>query len=99
MAVTAHDEAAAVARARARAIAHARAVAAAARARALKSYGHTVVRPGAAGPAVRYLQQRLRVHADGVYGPRTQRAVLDFQRSHHLRVDGVVGARTWRTLA
>jgi peptidoglycan hydrolase-like protein with peptidoglycan-binding domain len=99
--VTARDEARAMARARARAIAHARAVAharALAQARALSSYGHAVLRPGAAGPAVRYLQQRLGVHADGVYGPRTQRAVLDFQRRHHLRADAVVGTRTWRTL-
>ena len=99
--VTHRDEGRAVARARARALARARAVAharAVARARALATYGHTVLRPGAMGPAVRHLQHRLRLHADGIYGPRTQRAVLDFQRRHHLRVDGVVGARTWRTL-
>jgi peptidoglycan hydrolase-like protein with peptidoglycan-binding domain len=38
------------------------------------------------------------VHADGVYGPRTQRALVTFQRRHHLRPDGVVGSRTWRAL-
>jgi peptidoglycan hydrolase-like protein with peptidoglycan-binding domain len=95
---TAADEGRAIARARARAIARARAVAHA-RAVTVARYGRTVLRPGASGPAVRYLQQRLRVHPDGRYGPRTQRALLDFQRRHHLRPDGVVGNRTWRTLA
>jgi peptidoglycan hydrolase-like protein with peptidoglycan-binding domain len=62
------------------------------------AYRHTVLRPGAAGPAVRFLQQRLRLRADGAYGPRTQQAVAAFQRRHHLAPDGVVGARTWRAI-
>jgi peptidoglycan hydrolase-like protein with peptidoglycan-binding domain len=89
----------AVARARAAAIAHARAVARARQLHAqLAAYRHMVLRPGATGPAVRFLQQRLRVHADGLYGPRTGRALRAFQLRHHLAPDGVVGARTWRAL-
>ena len=37
--------------------------------------------------------------ADGIYGPRTERAVLLFQRERHLRADRVVGRPTWDALA
>jgi len=54
--------------------------------------------------AVAHLQVRLR-HlglrpgpVDGRFGPRTERAVLAFQRTRHLRVDGVVGPVTERAL-
>jgi peptidoglycan hydrolase-like protein with peptidoglycan-binding domain len=35
---------------------------------------------------------------DGRYGPRTRQAVIAFQTSHGLDVDGVVGPRTWAAL-
>lgn len=38
------------------------------------------------------------VAVDGYFGPRTHRAVLDFQDDHDLQVDGLVGPRTWRAL-
>ena len=44
------------------------------------------------------LQRRLGVPADGVYGPRTRRAVRRFQRAHGLQVDGVAGPATLRAL-
>jgi peptidoglycan hydrolase-like protein with peptidoglycan-binding domain len=52
---------------------------------------------------VRSLQYLLRargasVSVDGVFGPRTRTAVVAFQRSRHLVVDGVAGTRTWRAL-
>ena len=50
------------------------------------------------GPSVRLAQRRLHVHADGVFGPQTRRAVKRFQRRHHLHADGIVGPRTWRAL-
>ncbi len=50
------------------------------------------------GPAVRLLQRRLGLAADGIFGPQTRRAVKRFQRRKGLVVDGVVGPMTWAKL-
>jgi peptidoglycan hydrolase-like protein with peptidoglycan-binding domain len=52
---------------------------------------------------VRSLQHLLRargrsVVVDGIFGPRTEAAVEDFQRSEGLASDGIVGPRTWPRL-
>lgn len=52
---------------------------------------------------VRSAQYLLRAHGawiavDGVFGPRTKAAVVAFQRTHRLVVDGVVGNQTWGLL-
>ncbi|WP_298011540.1 peptidoglycan-binding protein, partial [uncultured Microbacterium sp.] len=52
-----------------------------------------VVRRGDSGPLVRAIQSKLGVNVDGVFGPLTESAVMTFQRSHGLVVDGVVGAK------
>jgi murein DD-endopeptidase MepM/ murein hydrolase activator NlpD len=55
---------------------------------------------GSRGPEVREAQQLLAAlgfnpgPSDGVFGPRTLDAVLDFQRSLGLQVDGLVGPQT-----
>ena len=54
--------------------------------------------PGDHNPAVRVLQRALHLHADGMFGPGTKRAVKRFQRSHRLHADGIVGAATWAAL-
>jgi peptidoglycan hydrolase-like protein with peptidoglycan-binding domain len=48
--------------------------------------------------AVRALQQKLGVSADGVYGPKTRAAVKRFQRAHGLAADGVAGPQTLSAL-
>jgi hypothetical protein len=56
------------------------------------------------GAPVRSLQDRLRAlgfdpgATDGVYGPATRRAVVAFQRSRRIDVDGIVGPVTWAKL-
>ena len=50
------------------------------------------------GAAVRLLQRRLGLSADGLFGPATSRAVKRFQRRRGLTADGVVGPATWRAL-
>lgn len=65
-----------------------------------------VLRRGATGEHVRYLQGRInaiyRTHAvdvDGSFGPATDRAVRQFQLDRGLAVDGIVGPNTWKELA
>jgi N-acetylmuramoyl-L-alanine amidase len=52
----------------------------------------------AGGAVVRYLQHRLEVEIDGIYGPLSEAAVKKFQSSHGLTADGIVGPMTWEKL-
>lgn len=56
------------------------------------------LKPGARGVAVKRLQRKLRLRADGVYGPATKRGVKRFQRRAGLRPDGIAGPVTLRRL-
>ncbi len=63
----------------------------------------TTVQYGSSGQAVKAAQTQLNVYgyglvADGAFGSRTKSAVVDFQKKHHLQVDGVIGPQTWRAL-
>lgn len=53
---------------------------------------------GSSGDAVRLLQQKLGVTADGAFGPITKRAVVAFQKANGLVQDGIVGPMTWAKL-
>jgi uncharacterized protein (TIGR02594 family) len=35
---------------------------------------------------------------DGIYGPNTKQAVMNFQRDNKIRVDGIIGPSTWEKL-
>ncbi|MXO59239.1 DUF3380 domain-containing protein [Altererythrobacter salegens] len=56
------------------------------------------LREGDRGEDVKFLQEKLGINADGVFGTGTQLAVIDFQRDHRLTADGIVGAKTWDKL-
>lgn len=61
-------------------------------------YPGRFLRAGVTGPAVAFVQRTLGLRPTGVFGDRTERAVLAFQRRHHLAVDGIVGPITWSAL-
>lgn len=60
--------------------------------------GHLLER-GSHGQPVGLVQRALKVHVDRLFGPLTEQAVRQFQRSHRLlHVDGVVGPATWKAI-
>jgi len=61
-------------------------------------YPGSYIRMGSRGDDVRRIQRALGVTADGIFGPVTRQAVVDFQRSNGLGVDGIVGPQTWNRL-
>ena len=56
------------------------------------------LKEGMRGHSVKSLQRLLRLNADGVFGPATERALKRFQRRHKLTADGVAGPATWAAL-
>jgi len=53
-----------------------------------------IVKRGDRGAAVRAIQRQLRIPADGVFGPVTERALKRFQSRRDLVPDGIVGPLT-----
>ena len=56
------------------------------------------IKLGSKGNAVKSLQQALNLTIDGDFGPKTEKAVKEFQVKNHLTADGIVGNNTWNTL-
>jgi peptidoglycan hydrolase-like protein with peptidoglycan-binding domain len=56
------------------------------------------LKKGSKGVRVKKAQRWLGIHADGLFGKGTKRAVKRFQRAHGLTADGVVGPATWAAL-
>lgn len=50
------------------------------------------------GSDVKWLQDRLKVYVDGVFGRETYNAVRKFQEEKGLAIDGIVGPITWEYL-
>ncbi|MFP7477562.1 peptidoglycan-binding domain-containing protein [Terribacillus saccharophilus] len=61
-------------------------------------YPGSYIRTGSRGENVRRIQRALGITADGIFGPNTRQAVINFQRSNGLGVDGIVGRETWNKL-
>lgn len=63
-----------------------------------------MIREGAEGPDVVYLQQRLAEkgytigYIDGKFGKLTDSVVQEFQYNEGLKVDGIVGSETWKAI-
>ncbi|MEH2358150.1 N-acetylmuramoyl-L-alanine amidase [Nostoc sp.] len=58
-----------------------------------------IIRPNHAGGAVvRYLQYRVGIEPDGVYGPQTEVAIKNFQKQNGLDADGIIGPASWQKL-
>ncbi|MBD2337097.1 N-acetylmuramoyl-L-alanine amidase [Calothrix sp. FACHB-156] len=58
-----------------------------------------IIRPNhAGGPVVRYLQYRLGLEVDGVYGPQTEATIKNFQKQNNLVADGIIGPVSWQKL-
>ena len=53
-----------------------------------------ILKLGSRGNEVKVLQEKLNLKVDGIFGPLTEEAVKDFQRSNSLEVDGIAGADT-----
>ena len=59
------------------------------------------IKIGATGMAVTSLQNRLNSNGatlivDGIFGAKTQSALISFQRIHNLTPDGICGQKTWQ---
>lgn len=66
--------------------------------------GQPTIGPGATGSVVRRAQRALRrtpnldLVVDGIFGPKTEAAVIAFQQGAGLVADGIVGPLTWQAL-
>ncbi|MFB4166220.1 peptidoglycan-binding protein [Alteribacillus sp. JSM 102045] len=63
-----------------------------------------ILRLGSRGQTVVNLQNRLKLmgfypfKVDGIYGSNTKKAVIDFQKTHELLVDGIAGPQTLKEI-
>jgi peptidoglycan hydrolase-like protein with peptidoglycan-binding domain len=60
----------------------------------MRFYELVLLKRGCDGDAVRRLQQQLAIGTDGRFGPRTERAVRDYQKKNGLVADGMAGPST-----
>ncbi|HEX8466440.1 MAG TPA: peptidoglycan-binding domain-containing protein [Allosphingosinicella sp.] len=65
---------------------------------ALDSKARPTLRRGDRGEAVKRVQEKVGVGADGVFGPNTEAAVRRSQAAQGLVPDGIVGPKTWEAI-
>jgi len=57
-------------------------------------YDLVLLKRGAHGDAVKKLQEELAIRVDGQFGPRTEKAVRNYQKKNRLVADGMAGPAT-----
>lgn len=72
-------------------------------ARRRRKPGTRTLHLGMRGADVRWLQNKLQIEADGIFGPKTSHRVRRFEENHvrrypRMQVDGIVGPITWKAL-
>lgn len=60
------------------------------------SFDLPTIRRGSSGKAVKLWQVILGIEADGLFGIITQEETRQFQLENNLKVDGIVGAKSWK---
>jgi hypothetical protein len=60
--------------------------------------GRPTLRRGSQGDLVKILQRELGLSSDGNFGGQTEAALRNFQRTHNMVPDGIVGPKTWTAL-
>lgn len=60
------------------------------------SFDLPIIRRGSSGKAVKLWQVILGIEPDGLFGIITQEETRQFQLEHNLKVDGIVGAKSWK---
>lgn len=62
--------------------------------------GGGTLKEGDKGSLVEVIQKLLGgLSVDGIFGPKTEKAVQDFQKNRKLEQDGIVGEKTWNKLS
>ncbi len=56
------------------------------------------LKKGSKGKLVEEIQSALGIVIDGDFGPKTENAVKEYQKANGLDPDGIVGAKTWKSL-
>lgn len=64
----------------------------------VKEHTPSTVRYNDRGANVRWVQEKLGLEEDGIFGPKTEAAVRKFQETAGIKVDGIVGKETWSRL-
>jgi murein L,D-transpeptidase YcbB/YkuD len=62
---------------------------------------YNIIRVAASGSEIQQALKNAGLYdgkIDGKIGPRTKNAVIEFQRQHSLKADGVIGQKTWSVL-
>lgn len=64
----------------------------------LSAASKCIIKYGARGEITKWIQRKLGINADGIYGSQTLIAVQNFQKLNGLQPDGIIGQNTWRRI-